>query len=146
MPNQSNTILITGATGMLSDYILKELQSRNYNVRALVRPTSQAKAPTLGVEVALGDLSDLLSIRNAASGVSGIIHVATLESTTQTEVEVEISAMQALLESWQDGPFIFISSVDVYGYPKTFPVTESHPLDPTYSYYAQGKIACETLL
>ncbi len=146
MPNQSNTLFVTGATGMLGSYILKELQSRNYNVRALVRSTSQEKAKALGVEIAVGDLSDLLSIRNAARGVSGIIHVATLESETQTEVDIEVAAMKTLLESWKDGPFIFISSVDVYGYPKTIPVTESHPLDPTHSYYAQGKIACETLL
>jgi nucleoside-diphosphate-sugar epimerase len=146
MPNQSNTLLVTGATGMLGDYILKELQSRNYNVRALVRPTSQEKAKALGVEVALGDLSDLASVSAATIGVSGIIHAATLESESQAPVDIETEAMRALLESWQDGPFIFISSVDVYGLPKTIPLTESHSLDPTHSYYAQGKIACETLL
>ena len=54
--------------------------------------------------------------------------------------------MKTLLDAWNEGPFVFISSVDVYGYPEWVPVTEDHPLDATYSDYAGGKVHCEALL
>jgi nucleoside-diphosphate-sugar epimerase len=54
--------------------------------------------------------------------------------------------MQALLDHWRSGPFIFISSLDVYGFAQFVPITEAHPLNKAYGDYAKGKIVCERLL
>jgi nucleoside-diphosphate-sugar epimerase len=53
--------------------------------------------------------------------------------------------MEALLSTWGQGPFVFISSVSVYGRSRWVPTTEEHPLDDQSS-YGRGKIDCETLL
>jgi nucleoside-diphosphate-sugar epimerase len=136
-------ILVTGGTGMTGSFIVRELQNRGQAVRVLARHDSEQIARDLGVELAPGDLADIDSVRRAAQGAAGIIHVA----CTFTQPEVDIAAMRALLEQWNTGAFVFISSVDVYGYPQEkIPVTEEHPLDPSYSPYGGGKVRCEALL
>lgn len=45
-----------------------------------------------------------------------------------------------LLDVWRDGPFIFISSLDVYGDPQQIPVTEAHPLVQSAGDYAKSEI------
>lgn len=134
-------ILITGATGMTGHFVVKELQQRNLPVRVLARAASIAKAPP-GAEIAIGDLSDPASVLRATEGVSGIIHTA----CTFTDSAIDIAAMQALLDGWQAGAFVFVSSLDVYGYAQFTPINEAHPLDHGYSDYAHGKIVCEQLL
>ena len=76
-----------------------------------------------------------------ARGVDGIIHTA----CTFSRPDVDIAGMVALLEAWGRGPFVFISSVSVYGRSRWLPTTEDHPLDDA-SGYGQGKIRCEALL
>jgi nucleoside-diphosphate-sugar epimerase len=134
-------ILVTGATGLTGHFVVQELQQRHYPVRVLVRATSVDKAPP-GTEIALGDLADPASVQRATAGISGIVHTA----CTFTDSRVDIAAMQALLEGWQGGPFVFISSLDVYGFAQVVPITEEHPLNEAYSDYAHGKIVCERLL
>ena len=47
----------------------------------------------------------------AARGAHGIVHTA----STYTDSAVDIAAMEALLSAWETGPFVFVSSLDVYG-------------------------------
>jgi nucleoside-diphosphate-sugar epimerase len=135
-------ILVTGGTGMAGSFIVRELHARGHAVRVLARPDSADVARDLKAELAIGDLADAASLRQAAAGVQGIVHVA----CTFSNAEIDVAAMKVLLDAWDAGPFIFISSLDVYGYPKTTPITEDHPLDPAYTPYAGGKVKCEGLL
>ena len=120
-------ILVTGGTGLAGSFVVRELQRRGYPVRVLARPESAVIAQGMGAEVALGDLADADSLRRAAEGVAGIVHVA----CTFTQPEVDVAAMEILLDAWEQGAFVFISSLDVYGYARRLPVTEDHPLDAT---------------
>ena len=145
MTKEPKKILLTGATGFLGSYIAKELLNQGYHVRALVRNSSQAKLTSLGleaVEAVTGNLTDIDSLHNAVQGVDGIIHAA----CTFEHAEVDVAAMNALLESWQQGSFVFISSVDVYGIPKFLPVTEEHPYGENLKDYANGKVQAEKAL
>src|SRR5262249_15513882 len=54
--------------------------------------------------------------------------------------------MQALLSAWQDGPFVFFSSLDVYGFSKAPLISEDEALDESYNDYARGKVVSERLL
>ncbi len=134
-------ILVTGGTGMLGSFVVRELQRRGQPVRVLARAVSAAAARGPGIDVAIGDLADGDSLRQAAAGTGGIIHTA----CTFYQPEVDIAAMAALLEAWEHGPFVFISSVSVYGESLWLPTTEDHPLNDT-SGYGQGKIRAEKLL
>jgi len=60
-------ILVTGATGNVGAEVVKELLKRNADIRLLVR--KQDAATPNGVEVAIGDLLDPVSVRKALDGV-----------------------------------------------------------------------------
>ena len=60
-------ILVTGGTGNVGAEVVKELLKRNADIRLLVR--KQGTATPNGVEVAIGDLLDPVSVRKALDGV-----------------------------------------------------------------------------
>jgi nucleoside-diphosphate-sugar epimerase len=134
-------ILITGGTGLTGQFVVEELLQRGQTVRVLARDESRSRVPE-GAHLAIGDLADLDSLRRATAGVTGIVHAA----CTFTDSAVDLAAMQALLDGWHDGAFVFISSLDVYGFAQVMPITEEHPLSETYGDYGRGKVACERLL
>lgn len=135
-------ILVTGATGLSGSFVVHELQRRGLAVRALVREASVPAAQALNVDLAIGDLADPDSLRRACDGVTGIVHTA----CTFTNSNVDIAAMQALLDGWRSIPFVYFSSLDVYGLSTASPIVEDTPLDETYNDYARGKVVSERLL
>ena len=71
--NEKGPVLQIGATGQLGRLILGELLARGKNVRALVRPGTDASLLPSGVEVVRGDLLDPASLQEAATGASAIV-------------------------------------------------------------------------
>lgn len=74
-------VLVTGGTGFLGSYIIKELIEKNYSVRAIRRPTSKLPfyipAEILDrVEWVEADLLDLVSLEDAMEGADAVIHSA----------------------------------------------------------------------
>jgi nucleoside-diphosphate-sugar epimerase len=137
-------ILVTGGTGLLGSFVVQELQRRGQSARVFTRSTAVAQAHKLGVEVARGDLDNAESLRHAMAGVIGIVHAA----CTFTSPAVDVAAMRTLLDAWEQGSFVFISSVDVYGYPDHVPVEEEDQLMPSWpaDAYGRAKVCCEQLL
>ena len=62
-------ILVTGSTGKVGSEVVKELTLRGAHVRALVRKKEAAAHFPDGVEVAVGDLLDPVSLHQAFEGV-----------------------------------------------------------------------------
>jgi uncharacterized protein YbjT (DUF2867 family) len=60
-------ILVIGGTGNVGAEVVKELQKRNADIRLLVR--KEGDATPKGVEVAIGDLLDPVSVKKALHGV-----------------------------------------------------------------------------
>jgi len=60
-------ILVTGGTGRVGSEVVKELQKRKADIRLLIRK-NDAPTPT-GVETAIGDLLDPVSVEKAMDGV-----------------------------------------------------------------------------
>jgi uncharacterized protein YbjT (DUF2867 family) len=70
-------VLVVGGTGMLGGQVVTALLSRGKPVRALVRPTSDAKGlEEAGVEIARGDMMDPASLLRAMEGVDSVISTA----------------------------------------------------------------------
>ncbi len=69
--------LITGASGFVGSHLARELVAAGWEVRALLRPTSN-RAPIAGLplEIVLGDLEDEPALERAAAGVDLVFHVA----------------------------------------------------------------------
>ena len=85
-------ILVTGGTGFLGSYIIKELVEKNYSVRGLRRPTSKLPfyiSPEIfeKVEWMEGDVLDVLSLEEAMQNVYGVIHSAAMVSFHRADKE-----------------------------------------------------------
>jgi NADH dehydrogenase len=69
-------ILLTGATGNVGTQVLRRLTAKGERVRVLVRDPRRLGNERVRVQIALGDLSDPASFRNALRGVQTVVHLA----------------------------------------------------------------------
>src|SRR5436190_12913110 len=69
-------ILLTGATGNLGAALLRRLTASGERVRCLVRDPRRLGPERVRVQIALGDLSQPASFRNALRGVDTVVHLA----------------------------------------------------------------------
>src|ERR1043165_7189771 len=81
-------ILVTGGTGFLGSYIIKNLVEKGHTVRAIRRPSS--KLPFFipneiwsKVQWVEGDVLDVVALQEAMNGIDAIIHSAAIVSFTK---------------------------------------------------------------
>src|SRR4051794_1691377 len=69
-------LLLTGATGLVGSRLLRRLTATRKPVRCLVRDPRRLGEERVRVQIALGDLPDPPSFRNALRGVTTVVHLA----------------------------------------------------------------------
>jgi NADH dehydrogenase len=69
-------LLLTGATGLVGSTLLRRLLADGQEVRCLVRDPRRLGPHRVRVQIALGDLTDPPSFRNALRGVETVVHLA----------------------------------------------------------------------
>lgn len=69
-------LLLTGATGLVGSALLRRLTATRTPVRCLVRDPKRLGAERVRVQIAMGDLADPPSFRNALRGVTTVVHLA----------------------------------------------------------------------
>jgi uncharacterized protein YbjT (DUF2867 family) len=69
-------ILLTGATGTVGSALLRRLTADGQPVRALVRDAGRLGDQRVRIQIALGDLVNPPSFRNALRGVDTVVHLA----------------------------------------------------------------------
>jgi uncharacterized protein YbjT (DUF2867 family) len=69
-------LLLTGATGQVGSALLDRLLAQGTPVRCLVRDPRRLGPRRVRVQIALGDLADPPSFRNAMRGVDTVVHLA----------------------------------------------------------------------
>jgi uncharacterized protein YbjT (DUF2867 family) len=69
-------LLLTGATGLVGSTVLRRLVAEGTPVRCLVRDPRRLGPLRVRVQIALGDLTDPPSFRNALRGVQTVVHLA----------------------------------------------------------------------
>lgn len=82
-------IFLTGGTGYIGKALAARLAAAGHEVRALVRPTSEA-APLerLGIATFHGDVTDRYSLREGMSGADWVIHAAAVVSLGRPPAEM----------------------------------------------------------
>jgi NADH dehydrogenase len=109
-------ILLTGATGLVGSALLRRLTVAGRPVRCLVREPRRLGAERVRVQIALGDLTDPPSFRNAMRGVDTVIHLA---ASTRDQPRGSIEELNGIA-TWRMvqaaeragvGRFLFLSSL-----------------------------------
>src|SRR3712207_15911 len=109
-------ILLTGATGNVGSAVLRRLTARGERVRCLVRDPRRLGAERVRVQIALGDLSDPSSFRNAMRGVDTVVHLAAaIRDQPRASIE-ELNAIATLrlvkaAERARAKRFVFFSAI-----------------------------------
>ncbi len=151
-----NKVFITGATGLLGSFIVRDLLKRNYKVKALCRSNSDfnlVEDIKDQVEWFEGDMCDYLAMEKAISDCNIVIHSAAVVSYDKKDKESMISInvngtrnLADLSNEKKVDHFIQISSIAAVGRPKTqFELDESTKWEesPNNSVYAKSKFYSE---
>jgi uncharacterized protein YbjT (DUF2867 family) len=117
-------ILLTGATGTVGSALLRRLTADAQPVRALVRDQRRLGDQRVRVQIALGDLSDPPSFRNALRGVHTVVHLAaSIRDQPRGSIE-ELNAVATLrlvraAERAGVERFVFFSAMNAHHHSRT---------------------------
>lgn len=139
-------ILVTGSSGVLGSYLVKELQRRNFLVHGI---------DIMGTGQDFGDICNRNVLAPFVERSCGIVHCAAIARVQDCEEEpnkakrTNIYGTKQLVEiasKLSHKPWIiFISSREVYGFQNQLPILESSSTNPQ-NLYAKTKIAGEHLI
>jgi len=89
-------VLLTGATGTVGRALLRRFTAARTPVRCLVRDPRRLGVERVRVQIALGDLADPASFRNALRGVDTVVHLAASIRDQQRGSLEELNAIATL--------------------------------------------------
>ena len=148
--SRDDVCLVTGATGFIGSHLAERLVRDGYQVRCLVRPTSDITSlDGLDVELATGDLTSARSLERVVEGCHYVFHCGAMVSDWATPKEVSrvnVEGTRALLSASAAASVrrvVHFSSTDVYGYPGGVEIDETYAATSFRNWYAQTKLQAE---
>lgn len=142
--------LVLGAGGFLGSHVVRRLVHDGWNVSAVVRDGS---APHVGrrlgdvrgeIDVRVGDATDPDLLRQLVPGLDAIFPFAGHSGATRSLSEPfedlvanaggQLALLEVLRHRNRDAAVVFAGSRLQYGRPRSLPVREDHPQDPTSLY------------
>ena len=153
---KQRTALVTGATGVIGPFLIRQMLRDGYHVRALIRKESEHGKLPENVDMRFGNLADDRVVKEAAEGIDVIFHLAAKLHLNQESLAdeddyraVNVEGTRHIAEAARTNAvrrFIFFSTINVYGQSKPGLVfDEDSPIDPE-SWYAQTKAEAEEIV
>lgn len=152
---QNKTVLVTGATGFVGPYLVRELVKKEANVIVLIKDyVDNLSGLEDHITMINGDIVEQGSLKNAMDGANIVFHLAAVSNVNyaiahpKETFEINATGTLNLLEESRQNEvekFVYVSSSHVYGIPKYLPMDEKHPVDP-HEPYAASKAAAEMLV
>ncbi len=148
------TFLITGATGFIGFHLTRYLIDKGEKVKVIVRKNSPglSKMKNLNVDIHLGDITDLESIKSAFQNVDKVFHCAGYVSDWGPKKiynDINVIGTRNVLEASKQASikrFIALSTNDVFGRIENEIIDESCPLKKWNEPYPDSKIEAEKLI
>ena len=146
-------VLVTGATGLLGGHLLKELQQRGEEIRALVLPVENAdNLLKQGIEVVRGDITDACTLEPAVKNIELVFHLAGMMGVWRPLADyrlANVNGSENLYKAAQKAGvrrFVHTSSHTVYGLGYARFLTENDPLRPDPDPYSLTKAEGDRLM
>jgi nucleoside-diphosphate-sugar epimerase len=155
--------LVTGGGGFIGGHLAVALNRSGAQVRTLCRYNSRSDRGTLdwfdpadtsGIEIVYGDLRDPESVTRAMTGIEVAFHLGAQiaipyslvnpRDFIETNVGGALNVAQAVLTAGVRR-LVHVSTSEVYGDARSFPITETHPIAPR-SPYAASKAGADMLI
>src|SRR5260221_3235890 len=143
-------VLITGATGLLGGHLIRELQQRHEQIRALVLPVENTeRLVEQGVEVVRGDVTDASTLGSAVKEIELIFHLAGMMGVWRPLAAyrlVNVTGSENLYQAAQQAGvrrFVHTSSHTGYGLGYGRFLTEQDGLRPDPDPYSLAKAECD---
>jgi nucleoside-diphosphate-sugar epimerase len=135
----ADTVLVTGAAGLVGSHAVEAAAKTGARVRALVRNVTEAASlAERGAELAAGDMRDHASLATAVRDATVVVHCAAKVGdwgSVEPYRQVNVEGTRALLEAAATGSvrrFVHISSLGVYE------ARDHHGTDETAPLNTQG--------
>lgn len=152
---QNKFVLLTGATGFVGPYLVKELLDRKARIKVLTMDKAR-NLTGLEDEITLvrGNITDTGSLQDIMKDADMVFHLAAVSNVNyaiahpRETFEINATGTLNLLEEARkntSGKFVYISSSHVYGVPQYLPMDEKHPVSPREPYSA-SKASAEMLV
>ena len=150
-------ILVTGASGTIGGYVLRELVRAGHSVSDYSRTPPRVA----GIAFIQGDILDADAVRDACAGHDAIVHLAAVpgpgRATTAEMISVNVVGTVHVLEAALQadiGKVVFASSGAATGFsfqkrkivPRYLPLDEEHPCEPHDEYGLSkllGEMTCK---
>ena len=112
------TVLVTGAGGFVGHHVVRELAANGERVRAMVRDLRGAEAlADIDCELVRGDVTDPASLRAAARGCRGLVHLVAIIAGSPADFErVMVAGAGNVVEAARDAGvrrFVLMSALGV---------------------------------
>jgi UDP-glucose 4-epimerase len=145
-------VLVTGGAGFIGSNVVERLLALRHEPVVLDSLSSGFRDNLVpGVPFVEGDVRDRVSVDQAITGCSVVLHLAASVGNTrsiehpQTDSKINVLGTLNVLEAARAQGIdrvVFSSSAGIFGELKTLPITEDHPQDPD-SPYGVSKLAAE---
>lgn len=152
---QSQWVLVTGATGTVGPRIVQALYETGYRVRTLSIDDPEKGLFPDNVEVQVGDVTDVATVKTALEGINVVFHLAALLHITNPSefqereyTRINVMGTKTLVEAAiQAGVkrLVFFSTISVYGPSNGRIITESTPPRPD-TIYSKTKLSAERVV
>lgn len=148
-------ILVTGATGLIGNNVVRALLERNRSVRVLVREQSDPRPlEGLDVETRYGDIREPAAVRAACNGVSLVIHAAAKVSLDRWKAiqfrEVNADGTRNVVNATlaAGARLVHVSTADTIGsWSLDEPADETSPFDTSHATpYSVSKLEAERIV
>ena len=147
-------ILITGGTGFIGVPLVKKLQSLGYNLKLLIRESSDISAfeGLNNIEYIIGDVRDVDSLYRAVENVEIIYHLAAYtgiwakKKSIYYDINVKGTENIANIAIEKELKLFYISSFTALGPTPAKPVDETHEKNHFFMEYEKSKFHAKKLI